>query len=176
MLETFRSLRPEEFDSAPTLCPGWTPRDVLSHLLGQEEGRLQYMTSFGRLRAASTRIVDRGRSRGQGELLARTALWARFPSLPSRLAAHSLLGETALHHQDVLRPLGRRREVTDETKRAMLWRAAVHGRTRLLGRRVVPSDLPGCAFGVGRRVSGPSDALALWLGGRADVEEDLEFA
>jgi uncharacterized protein (TIGR03083 family) len=176
VLETFRSLRPDEFESAPTLCSGWAPRDVLSHLLGQEEGRLVYATSFGRFAKANERIVVRGRARGRGELLARAALWARFPSVSSRIAAYGLLGETAIHHQDVLRPLGRRSEISDAAKRAMLCTAAVLGPGRLLGSRVVPSDLPGCAFGVGRRVAGPSDALALWLSGRGDVEDELEFA
>jgi uncharacterized protein (TIGR03083 family) len=174
VLVTLASLTDDEFESGPTLCVDWAPRDVLAHLMGIDGGLGEYVRAKGNIARANAEIVERARARSRAELMAAAEPWATRLPITTRSAAVFLLGDTAIHHQDVLRGTGRSREVPAASRAAILREGAVLGPHRLLRYRVVPDD-GGRPMGRGAVVRGSSEALGLWLAGRMTVESDLVF-
>lgn len=174
VLATIRSLTDDELDHGTTLCEAWSPRDVLAHLIGIDESLPEYARAYGNVRAANERVVQRWRDVPRPELEARAERWAASPALATRGAALFLLGDLVMHHQDVLRGLGRSRPLPLYARAALLREGAVLGAHRLLTNRVVPTD-GGRPLGRGRVVRGSSEALGLWLAGRKGLERELTF-
>jgi uncharacterized protein (TIGR03083 family) len=174
VLVTLASLTDDEFESGRTLCEGWAPRDVLAHLLGIDHGLGDYVKAKGNVGRANAEIVERSRVRSRDELMAAAEPWATHPPMTTRSVAVFLLGDTAIHHQDVLRGTGRSRDVPAAARAAILREGAVLGPHRLLRYRVVPVD-GGRPMGRGAVVRGSSEALGMWLAGRRSVESDLVF-
>jgi hypothetical protein len=129
----------------------------------------------GRITTANNRIVERYRARSRDELQARARRWAVEPALWVRPLSWQYLGDLSVHHQDVLRPLGRTRPLPDPVRRAILREGAIFGVRKLPRYRVEPTD-GGLAFGRGQRVRGTSEALGMWLAGREEVASELTFA
>ena len=173
-LATIESLTPEEFEHGTTLCEGWAPRDVLSHLLGIDEAPAEYVKAFGNVGKGNARIVERMRGLSSDELRERARRWAEHPAPLSLMASFGLLGDVAVHHQDVLRGLGRHRDVPPASAKAILREGAVLGFLRLKDHKVVPTDV-GRALGRGRTVRGTAEALGMWLAGRDSVAPELVF-
>jgi uncharacterized protein (TIGR03083 family) len=174
VLVTLASLTDDEFESGTTLCSEWSPRDVLAHLVGIDRALPEYLRAKGNVGRANAGIVAKARSQSRDELMGSAEGWATRPPLTTRSAALFLLGDTAVHHQDILRGLGRSREVPAACRAAILREGAVLGPHRLLRYRVVPDD-GGRPMGRGAIVRGSSEALGLWLTGRSAVERDLVF-
>jgi uncharacterized protein (TIGR03083 family) len=174
-LATIESLTPEEFEHGTTLCTEWAPRDVLSHLIGIDEAPAEYAKAFGNVNRGNARIVERFRALDRDALLARARDWAAKPAILSLVGAYGLLGDLGIHHQDVLRGLGRGREVPEPVARAILREGFVLGAKRLRRHRVEPTDT-GRAVGRGQAVRGTAEALGMWLAGRRSVEPELVFA
>lgn len=172
---TIAGLSDEEFEGGPTLCAGWAPRDVAAHVLGIDNEPLEYVRAGGRLAAAHDRIVTKARSLSRAEVEKRLRRWAASPAPQARLAAAGLLGDVAVHHQDVLRGVGRSRVVPEASRAAILREGVVLGGRRLLTHRVVPTD-GGRSLGRGAVVTGTREALGMWLCGRAAVEPELVFS
>jgi uncharacterized protein (TIGR03083 family) len=173
-LATFESLTAEEFEHGTTLCEGWAPRDVLSHLLGIDEALGEYLKAAGNVNKANARIVERMRGLSRDELLARARTWAESPATTSLMASYALLGDLATHHQDVLRGLGKRREVPPAASRAILREGLIFGALKLKDHKIVPTDT-GRTLGRGRVVRGTAEQLGMWLAGRRSVEPELVF-
>jgi uncharacterized protein (TIGR03083 family) len=174
-LATIESLSPDEFEHGTTLCAGWAPRDVLSHLLGIDQAPAEYVKAFGNVGKGNARIVERMRRLSADELRERATRWAEHPAPLSVMASFGLLGDLAIHHQDVLRGLGRTREVPAPAAKAILREGAVLGLPRLKDHKVVPNDV-GRALGRGKAVRGTAEALGMWLAGRDAVASELVFA
>lgn len=174
IVETLESLSDADFEHAETLCAGWAPRDVLAHLLGIDADLDAYARAAGNMNRAHAEIVRRYRSFDRDELAVRARRWAAAPALTSRLAAGALLGDHAVHHQDVLRPLGMERAVPRAAAAAVYREGLVIGARKLLSYRVEPTD-GGRAIGTGVRVHGTQVALGLWLAGRRGLLEELRF-
>jgi uncharacterized protein (TIGR03083 family) len=174
LLETLDSLTDDEFESGPTLCEGWAPRDVLSHLLGVDTRPLAYVKTLGNVAKGNAAIVDEGRQQSRERLMNRARHWAEHPAPHVRAAAWYLLGDVATHHQDIVRGLGRTRPVPAASAKAILMEGKVLGAKRLLRHRVEPTD-GGHAAGRGTSVRGTSEALGMWLAGRRGIEDELEF-
>lgn len=175
-VETVESLSDEQFESGRTLCAGWAPRDVLAHLIGTG-APTAYLRGALRVNVVNAAIVTAAKRVSRAELTARGRVWAQRPSISNSLGARFLLGDVSMHHQDVLRGLGRIRDVPPEVAAAILREGVVLStgtRRNLLRYRVVPVDGP--TLGRGRDVHGTSEALGLWLAGRKGVETELEFA
>jgi len=174
IVETMESLSDADFEHTETLCAGWAPRDVLAHLLGIDAELPAYVRAFGNLGRANADVVARYRALDRAELADRARRWAAEPALTSRLAAVTLLGDHAVHHEDVLRPLGLSRAVPPAAAAAIYREGLILGARRLLSYRVEPTD-GGPRVGTGVRVRGTTVALGLWLAGRRGLLEELTF-
>jgi uncharacterized protein (TIGR03083 family) len=174
-LATVESLTPEEFEHGTTLCAEWAPRDVLSHLLGIDEALPEYLKAAGNVNKGNARIVERMRGLTRDELLDRARDWAAKPAVTSLIASYGLLGDLAIHHQDVLRGQGRSREVPPPIGRAILREGTLFGLKKLRRYRIEPTDT-GRPRGRGPVVTGTAEALGMWLAGRRSVQPELTFA
>lgn len=176
-MDTIESLSDAQFESGTTLCAEWAPRDVLAHLIGTDD-LVGYVRHAGRINKANAAVVAEARGLSRAELTARGRRWALHPSTTTRLAARALIGDVAVHHQDVLRGLGRTRDVSPDVAGAIFREGLVLStgtRRNLLHYRVEPTTPGGFAVGRGQRVRGSSEALGLWLGGRKGLEDELTF-
>lgn len=174
LVATMESLTEDEFEKGPTLCEGWTPRDVLAHVVGTDLRLFEYVKAFGSISRGNARIVEALRPLSREELTEHARRWAASPAIASRIGAYGLLGDNAVHHQDVLRPLGRTRDIPEASRRAILREGMILGPKRLLSYRVEPTDV-GRAAGRGRVVRGTAEQLGMWLAGRDSVTPELDF-
>lgn len=173
-LATIESLTPEEFENGTTLCADWAPRDILAHLLGIDAKPLEYVKALGRVNAGNDRIVESMRSLSREEMLERARRWAEKPAFLSLTASWGLLQDLAVHHQDVLRGLGRSRDVPAASAKAILREGLLFGVRKLRKYRIEPTD-HGRAIGRGQVVRGTAEQLGLWLTGRHAIAAELVF-
>lgn len=173
LVATIESLDDDEFDHGETLCVDWAPRDVLAHLMGIDTMPDAYVRAGG-IGRGNARVVDTYRAMTRAELTARARKWAAEPALTTRIASAFFLGDLCVHHQDILRPLGRTRELDSHRSAAILREGIVLGGRKLLSHRIVPTD-GGRPLGRGTEVKGTREALGLWLTGRRGIEAELEF-
>ena len=174
VIETLDSLSDDEFENGTTLCAEWAPRDVLAHLMGIDTGIPDYVKSRGRFNVANAAIVARARPMTRERLMKRARHWAEKPAPLTRLSANVFLGDIFMHHQDILRGLGRTRDVPDAGRSAILREGMLLGAKKLLHHRIEPTD-DGLKLGRGTTVRGTSEALGLWLAGRPGIDDELEF-
>jgi uncharacterized protein (TIGR03083 family) len=177
-LATIESLSDADFESGRTLCAEWAPRDVLAHLIGTADLALYVRTGM-RIGVANAVAVERGRELDRAQLSARGQTWARRPILAHRVGAWGFLGDVSVHHQDVLRGLGRTRELPAGIAAAIFREGVILStgtRRNLLTHRVEPTTPGAPALGRGRVVRGSTEALGLWLAGRTGLDDELEFA
>ena len=175
IIVTLDSLTDEEFESAPTLCEAWAPRDILAHLMGIDLHPLAYVKAKGNVNQANASIVAKARPMSRERIMNRARHWAAKPAPLTRLTAILFLGDVGMHHQDILRGLGRTRDVPDPMRSAILWEGMVLGAKKLLSHQVSPTD-GGMSVGRGQAVRGTSEALGLWLAGRQGLDAELEFS
>lgn len=165
-------LTPDQWD-APSLCAGWTIRDVAAHTvayLGQSVFGL--MAGMARARFDIDRLNARGLSaeRDDDELVD----LMRDGAVPTGAAAlfggRVALIECLVHQQDVRRPLGLTRTIPEDRLRVALDFARVSpvigGARRTRGKRLVATDIDWSA-GRGVEVRGQGEALLLAMTGRA---------
>ncbi len=106
------TLDTEQF-SVPSVCYGWDVRDVVVHAAAHIHGQQR-----------NAGLLAEYRKRSDDDLVA----WLASPVKVSRspfkwfrdVDAHVQLGELVIHHQDVLRSLGRSRTIPAEHLRAVL--------------------------------------------------------
>ncbi len=163
---------------APTLCDGWTVRDVMIHLAdhvhrtGGEAFRATVRGGLSPTKSARL-TVERHRDRSTADLLSWLGTPVRSPS-PVQLA------ELVIHQQDVRRPLGLDREIPEDRVVACLdfalsrtGNVAVAGaRRRAAGIRLTATDTP-WSWGAGPEVRGPAEALLMAVNGRPEAVKDL---
>jgi uncharacterized protein (TIGR03083 family) len=181
LVETLETLSDEEFDSGPTLCAGWAPRDVLGHVICVDYPLASYLPYGTRLHAANQAAADRVRNLPRARLMEWARYWADSPRLSTRLGALLFFGDLAIHHQDIVRGLGLKREVPAASADAIFregLQLSLWLNRRVVHLRLVPSDgepfaLPAANKG---EVRGTKEALGMWLAGRDSVTDELEFA
>ncbi len=173
--ELLAGLTDEQWE-APSLCRGWSVRDVAAHVvayLGQSVPALT--VNMIRARGDVDRLNARMASGGATwtptdlvELMRRDAAPAGAGGLYGGRVA---LIETVIHQLDILRPLGLNRAISPESVRASLAYArispVIKGRRRTRGVRLIASDMDWSA-GRGPEVRGPGEALLLAMTGRVD--------
>jgi uncharacterized protein (TIGR03083 family) len=160
----------------PSLCQGWTVRQVAAHVALQNttwsmmpRGVLDMIRAGGlngAIHAVACRHAQNPTDQTIAEIRDRIGVWRPLPSLTYRDAAVDYL----VHAQDIAIPLDRRLDMsTDAAVVAAdrVWTSPrmFHARKRLAGYRLVATDTTWTA-GRGQDVNGPISALLLLLTGR----------
>jgi uncharacterized protein (TIGR03083 family) len=167
-------LTPEQWN-VPSLCDGWTVRDVATHsiaYLGQSRTRLIVNMIHSRF------DIDRLNARGVGDYAGlepeELTELLRQGVKPSGAAAlyggRVALIECLIHQQDIRRPLGQPRTIPEDRLRVSLNYARISpvigGARRTRGVRLVASDMDWSA-GRGPEIRGAGEALLLAMTGRS---------
>ncbi|WP_162244495.1 maleylpyruvate isomerase family mycothiol-dependent enzyme [Marmoricola sp. Leaf446] len=169
----------------PSLCAGWTVREVLAHLVPPEGGHSPWrlLRDVVRARGDLHRMVDtttrRDAQRPVEELIRELRERAATPLSAPVVGALGPLADSAIHLRDAARPLGRDVGPDPDGWRPVL-DFVVSGRRasgfvpmgRLRGLRLVATDQE-WTHGHGAEVRGASEALALAVSGRPVVLPEL---
>jgi uncharacterized protein (TIGR03083 family) len=177
----------DEWD-APSLCEGWRVRDVIGHMLYGHTTPLRRVMARGLRYRGNVRktsfIVSKELAEGHtpAQLLDR---WDRelvaehtARGLGRVVPAPDVFLDHLIHHQDIRRPLGRAREITEDRLRAALdlvprTNKPMFGtKKKVKGLRLEATDV-GWSYGDGPPVAGPGEAIVLAAGGRRAALEDL---
>lgn len=183
--DMFEQLTPQQW-ATPSLCEGWTVREVAGHLLAPLESDFSWPTVLGvivRYRGNLEKYVDdetRKRSaRPTEQLVAQLRERAGQELTVPFTGAGGPMADTAIHLRDAARPLG-----LDVSPDLDAWRAtldflvskpATRGfvtKKRLAGLRLVATDQD-WSWGEGAEVRGPSEAVAMAIAGRPVALDDL---
>jgi uncharacterized protein (TIGR03083 family) len=174
------TLTPEQWGH-PTLCGGWTVRDVAAHTMSFEDVSIGTLaTRFLRGRFQTDRINDLALAEladlSTDELVAMIRSHARPTGLGAAAGGRAALTDNMIHQQDIRRPLGLPRTIAPEALTAALDFARrsplLRGARRTLGVRLVATDLDWSA-GDGPEARGPGEALLMAMTGRGDALGDL---
>ena len=170
-------LAPEQWDM-PTLCEGWTVREVVAHVISYDA--LGWRRTLIRL-ARGGFSLDRINSIGVAEyaradLVALLRTHARPRGLTAAFGGMIALLDGLIHQQDIRRSLGLPREIPHDRLRAALRLALlappIGAPKRTRGLTLTATDL-GWSHGSGPEVRGPGEALLMSIAGRAPALPDL---
>ncbi|MCX8563582.1 maleylpyruvate isomerase family mycothiol-dependent enzyme [Mycolicibacterium mucogenicum] len=163
--------------SHDTLCPGWTVLDVAAHVISTPQigwRRLAQMTARNLGRGYNTMIfreVKRlGSEQTAGSVLSDFATYAASTHhVPTTTSVEPLI-DALLHHQDIVRPLGRARTMNPEAAVVAADRvrllAPLMGTGRLLRSvRMEATDIT-WSRGRGPTIRGPIQELLMIASGR----------
>jgi len=181
LVELLETLTPEEWD-APSLCVGWSVRDVAAHVvsydtLGPAGLVSRYARSGFSVDRTNQHLVDAARSRTPEELVEHVRAHVRPRGLTTLLGGRIGLLDGFVHQQDIRRPLGRPRDVDrDVLLRALPFLVKVgrlvRGPQNARGLTLVATDVD-WSHGSGPTVTGPAEALIMAVAGRAHALDDL---
>jgi uncharacterized protein (TIGR03083 family) len=174
------TLSPRQWQ-APTLCARWQVRDVVAHVISYDElGTRDLLACVvrGRFRPARVNAATLARycTHTPDQLLALLAAHLQPSGLSAALGGRVALTEALIHHQDIRRPLGRRRAIPPErllpALRTALVAPDIGGLWRARGVRLVATDL-GFSAGAGPEARGVAEALLMTIAGRHGVVDEL---
>jgi uncharacterized protein (TIGR03083 family) len=165
----------------PSLCAGWSVREVLGHMTATARMTpARFFTGLAsagfRFNAMTARDVSRETARAPSEQLAEfRALIPATTSPPGPVEA--MLGEAIVHSEDIRRPLGITRDYPQEAviRVADFFKGSnllIGSKNRIAGVELRASDAH-WATGSGPEVSGPALSLVLAMTGRAAALNDL---
>ncbi len=173
---TLAELGPEEW-AHDTLCPGWTVQDVAAHVISNPQ------IGWGQMGGLMARNLGRGYNamifrevKRLGARETRESILADFDRfatsmrhVPTTTTVEPLI-DALLHHQDIVRPLGRTREMPPEAAAVAADRvrrlAPLMGTRKLLRSvRLVATDVE-WSRGDGPPVEGPMQELLMIASGR----------
>ena len=184
--DMFASLTPEQW-TTPSLCGGWTVREVAAHMLAPLETEFSWprmLRTVLRYRGDLDRYVD-DQTREWSQLPT-DEIVARLRRLAGRRMDVPFVGpfgpmtDTCIHLRDAARPLG-----LDVNPPPASWRPAMDflvskrgaraffPQQRIAGLRLVATDQD-WSWGEGDEVRGPSEAVTLAVTGRTVALPDLE--
>lgn len=170
-------LSPEEW-ATPSLCQGWTVRDVAAHVISSPQATwASTARAFVRGRGSFNRTIHleatRLARRPTTEIVADFARLTGSRRHPPGTSYLDPLLDILVHTQDIVLPLGRTHAMPPEAAAAAARRVQrlewlFHGRRRSRGLRLVATDADWSA-GSGAVVERPMQDLLLHLTGRVDV-------
>jgi uncharacterized protein (TIGR03083 family) len=179
--EFLGELTPQQWAS-PSLCAGWSVRDVAAHCVSFEglspselavrflEGRLQ----TDRINALAVADLA-GRSTAQ--LVTTLRENAEPHGLGGGFGGRVALTDNMIHQQDIRRPLGIGRTIPPERLRVALdfvrYAPTIRGAWRARGVALIATDLD-WSHGKGPEVRGSGEALLMAMAGRPDALLDLD--
>ncbi len=150
MADLLESLSEAEW-AKPSLCAGWTVRDVAAHLtLGAQASVPWVIIELVRARGSFNRMVDRTARRHAADPVDHLVAELHGIVGSRRLAPGQKLADALMdvlvHGQDIAVPLGRRHQMPLEAARASaehLWRIGFpfHARKKLRGFRLSATDV-----------------------------------
>jgi uncharacterized protein (TIGR03083 family) len=176
LVELLEDLSDQEWRH-PSLCRGWTVRDVAAHVALQNttvsmmpRAVLDMVRSGGMngaIHALACRHAANPTDQIIGEIRDRIGVWRPLPTVTYREALIDYL----VHTQDIAIPLGRPVDMLASAAAVAadrVWASArmFHARKKLAGYRLVATDTT-WSVGQGQEVTGPISALLLLLTGRA---------
>ena len=180
LVDDLAALTDEQWATA-SLCPGWTVRDVLGHLIAT--AKMTQGAFFANLARAGFRFNDMS-----DRLIAAEATAAPADGL-AELRRHltdtthppgpaeAMLGEAVVHGEDIRRPLGIKRAYPPEavTRAADFFKGSnlLTGTKRRIAGLGLRADALEWAAGSGPEVTGPALSLLMAMTGRAAAPEDL---
>lgn len=160
----------------PSLCEGWSVRQVAAHVALQNtpwsalpRGVVEIVKAGGMdgaIHAMACRHAQLPTERIVAEIRDRIGVWRPLPTVTHRESAIDYL----VHLQDIAIPLGREVAMPVDVAAVAaerVWRSPrmFHARRRFAGYRLVATDVEWSA-GQGREVAGPIGAILLLLTGR----------
>lgn len=167
-----------DFD-APSLCGGWRVRDVMSHmivghttpmprmiaLIGRYGFNVPKASLHGSAAYGSAHSPDEIRAAWHGVVDGHTCR-----GIAKRVSATESFADHLIHQQDIRRPLGRSRAISEERLVAALDAMPLLGgfvksKRRMDGLRWTATDVD-WTYGSGPEVTGPAEALVLLASGR----------
>lgn len=166
----------------PSLCPGWSVRDVVGHIASYDVLSWPALLAlFARSGFSLNRCnqvgVDEARRLRTDELVARLRAHAVPRGITTAFGCAVALTDGLIHHQDIRRALGHPRTVPQERLVAALEFAprarALPAPANLRGLRAVATDV-NWAHGTGPEVRGLAEAVLVTLAGRPQGLADLE--
>ena len=167
----------------PSLCSGWTVKDVVGHIIWVASTRPPEVVNQMLLGGLRIDRVMADAARVIGSLPTEVVIGQLRGAITDRqimptMKPISLLADTLVHNQDICRPLGIGREIDPDRLAAALdqytaTKRFVGGRSRVKGLRLVATDL-GFTRGDGPEVTGPAEAILLAATGRIVALDDLE--
>jgi uncharacterized protein (TIGR03083 family) len=174
------TLTPDQWD-VPSLCDGWRVRDVVAHMFSFDElslgGLVGRFVRGGFVPAGVNAAgVAAYAEHSVDELLALVRRCQQPRGLTTGFGGKIALTDATIHHQDIRRPLGLRREIPSDRLRVVLDFARtappIGASKRIRGLRLVATDLDWAA-GEGPAVEGPAESLLMAIAGRPGVATEL---
>ncbi len=163
----------------PSLCAGWRIRHVVAHVMSFDDVSARVILRRlirGRIVHSNQIAVDELASLSAEQLLGRLRSGLRPRGLATTFGGRLALLDVTIHHQDIRRPLGIRREVPAERLRQVLGDAIrspeLPGWRLARGMRLAPTDLD-WSRGSGPELIGPAEAVLMAITGRASALEEL---
>jgi uncharacterized protein (TIGR03083 family) len=180
LADDLAALTDEQWATA-SLCPGWSVRDVLGHIIAT--AKMTPGAFFTGLARAGFRFNDMSNNRIAAEATAVPAdglaeLRRHLTDTTSPPGpAEAMLGEAVVHGEDIRRPLGIKRAYPPEavTRSAEFFRRSnllIGSKRRIAGLGLRADDLEWGA-GSGPEVTGPALSLLMAMTGRAAALDDL---
>jgi uncharacterized protein (TIGR03083 family) len=176
-----RELTPEQWQT-PSLCEGWSIRDVVIHAgYDGSWGDVLMLARCGfSVHRMNQRVLELRRPDPDETLITSLATMT-FDTPSSRLiGAGNCLRAMVIHQQDVRRPLTLRRPIEENRLRAVLdfvtTRAGSHNlgsATRAHGTRLVATDIE-WSTGTGPEIHGTGEAILMAISGRRAALTDLQ--
>lgn len=166
----------------PTLCAGWSVRDVALHCVSFEGvPPLALAVRFVKGRLQTDRInalaVSDLAHLSTTEVVAMFRDNAEPHGLTAGFGGRIALTDNMIHQQDIRRPLALARTIPPERLRVALdfvrYAPTIRGAWRARGVHLMATDLD-WSYGKGPEVSGPGEALLMVMAGRRDALRDLD--
>src|SRR6185437_13598751 len=168
----------------PSLCDGWTIRDVAAHLTLQQLGATAAIAMMARYRGDIDKAVResarlRAAALSPGQLIAAIRATAGSRRHNFGVTYRETLIDALVHAQDIAMPLGRRRPMPPEAAATaatriwtMHWPPPFPASRAMRQFRVTATDIPWAA-GHGLEVRAPIGAILLLSAGRLSALPEL---
>jgi uncharacterized protein (TIGR03083 family) len=172
------TLTPQQW-SSPSLCAGWSVKDVVAHMISYEGlDTLGLLRRFvkGRIVRANQVGVDEFADLTPEELIAFLDTHIQPRGLTAGFGGMIALVDGMIHHQDIRRTLGQPRTVPADRLTRVLELVPSNPRLgagrRIRGLRLQATDVD-WTHGHGPEVTGPGEALLMAMAGRPAAVDDL---
>jgi uncharacterized protein (TIGR03083 family) len=165
----------------PSLCEGWSVRDVLAHMTGAgSQNPVTFLLGFAAAGFDFAKFSNRRIAMHLGATPADTM--AGFKAVENSTSAPpgpktTWLGEVIVHGEDIRRPLGIAHDYDPEVLKqvADFYKGSntlIGSKSRIAGLRLVATDTD-WSHGEGDEVSGPLISLVMAMTGRSRACDDL---